>query len=69
MKIRSEEPEKAVVALRVWAHPRRRAECNEEAIKEIKELGEEEAKEALWEMKNRRMFIKESSFGGRHIED
>lgn len=64
-RLRDLEPTRALATLRVWTHPRRHREISDTTVSEIAQLNDEQALDALYELKNRRSFIKRE--GGRKL--
>src|ERR1700722_139171 len=57
-RLRDQDPSRAKATLRVWAHPRRHREIDDNTIKLLAELDDPQALEALQEFRLRRTFIR-----------
>jgi Predicted aspartyl protease len=57
-RLRDANPARAMSILRTWAHPRRHRELTPATVREIAALNDDQAQEALQELKLRRSFVR-----------
>jgi len=57
-RLAEEKPEQRIGILRLWVNPKRQAEATEETIEEINNLSDEDAEEALIEMRRPKQYIR-----------